>query len=63
VGEKAECPLFPSEAQEPCGAVFFVLTKGSEASPWQWDGCELTNGTQRMADLAALAQKVLELQR
>lgn len=63
VGEKVECPLFPSHAQEPCGAVFFVLTRGSEAAPWQWEGRELTNGTQRIADLAALAQKVLELQR
>ncbi len=30
----------------PCGAVFFVLAKGYEAAPWQWDGRELRQGTQ-----------------
>ena len=49
-------------AQEPCGAVFFVLAQGSDAAPWQWDGRELTDGTQRVADLAALARRVLEMQ-
>jgi 3-oxoacyl-[acyl-carrier-protein] synthase II len=44
------------------GAVFFVLTNGSEAAPWRWDGRELTNGAQPVADLAALAQGVLERQ-
>jgi 3-oxoacyl-[acyl-carrier-protein] synthase II len=62
-GEKVECPLFRSDAQELCGAVFFVLTKGAETAPWQWDGRELTAGTQRMADLASLTHRVLELQR
>jgi hypothetical protein len=49
-------------ALELCGAVFFVLAKGSEAAPWQWDGRELTDGTQPFADLAALARRVLERQ-
>jgi 3-oxoacyl-[acyl-carrier-protein] synthase II len=44
----------------PCGAVFFVLVKGSEAAPWQWDGRELRQGTPRITDLAGLARRVLE---
>ncbi len=47
----------------PCGAVFFVLAKSAEAAPWQWDGRELRQGTQRIADLAALARRVLEMPR
>jgi 3-oxoacyl-[acyl-carrier-protein] synthase II len=44
----------------PCGAVFFVLAQGSDAASWQWEGGKLTYGTQRVADLASLAQKVLD---
>jgi 3-oxoacyl-[acyl-carrier-protein] synthase II len=47
----------------PCGAVFFVLAKGSEAAPWQWDGRELRQGTQRITDLAGVARGVLEMPR
>ena len=47
----------------PCGAVFLVLAQGSEASPWQWDGRELLQGTQRVAHLAGLARRVLEMPR
>ncbi len=49
--------------ERPCGAVFFVLAKGSEAAPWQWDGRELRQGTQRITDLAGLARGVLETPR
>jgi 3-oxoacyl-[acyl-carrier-protein] synthase II len=49
-------------APEPCGAVFFVLTQGLETAPWHWDGQELTEGAQPIADLAALAHRVLEMQ-
>lgn len=45
--------------EEPCGAVFFVLTRGSDAVSWQWDGRELTYGSQRATDLARLAHEVL----
>jgi 3-oxoacyl-[acyl-carrier-protein] synthase II len=47
----------------PCGAVFLVLAQGSEAASWQSEGRELTYGTQRVGDLASLAQKVLDTQR
>jgi 3-oxoacyl-[acyl-carrier-protein] synthase II len=50
-------------APVPCGAVFFVLTKGPEAAPWRWEGRILTDGTQPVPDLAALACKVLDMQK
>jgi 3-oxoacyl-[acyl-carrier-protein] synthase II len=49
--------------EQPCGAVFLVLAKGSEAVPWQWDGRELLRGMQRVIDLAGLARRVLEMPR
>jgi hypothetical protein len=53
-----------NESEEgPCGAVFFVLAKGSEKAPWQWDGRELLRRTQRVTDLAGLARRVLEMPR
>ncbi len=53
-----------NESEEgPCGAVFFVLAKGAGAAPWQWDGRELLQGTQPVADLAGLARRVLEMPR
>ncbi len=61
-----------NESEEgPCGAVFFVLAKGTEAAPWQWDGRELLQGRPhggppglgRVADLAGLARRVLEMPR
>jgi hypothetical protein len=52
------------ESEEgPCGAVFFVLTRGSEAAPWQWDGRELLQGTRKIADLTDLARAMLEMPR
>ena len=47
------------DPQGPCGAVFFVLNKGSEAALWRWHNRELTWGTQQVADLVWLAHKVL----
>lgn len=47
----------------PCGAVFFVLARGSEAAPWEWDGRELRHGAQRVADLAGLARTIPEMPR
>jgi 3-oxoacyl-[acyl-carrier-protein] synthase II len=49
--------------EEPSGAVFFVLARGPEAAPWQWDGRELRHGAQRVADLADLARVILEMSR
>ena len=51
--------MLNADPEEPCGAVFFVLTRGSEAASWQWHGRELTRGTQQAIDLAWLARKVL----
>ena len=51
--------ILDTSPEEPCGAVFFVLTKGSEAPSWRWHGRELMWGTQQAADLAWLACKVL----
>jgi 3-oxoacyl-[acyl-carrier-protein] synthase II len=45
----------------PCGAVFFVLAKGSEAAPWEWDGRELRHEAQQVADLAGLVRTILEM--
>jgi 3-oxoacyl-[acyl-carrier-protein] synthase II len=45
----------------PCGAVFFVLARGSAPAPWQWDGQELLQGARRITDLAGLARAVLEM--
>jgi 3-oxoacyl-[acyl-carrier-protein] synthase II len=52
-----------AKEEGPCGAVFFVLAKGSEAAPWQWEGRDLRQGTQRVADLAGLARRILEMPR
>jgi len=43
----------------PSGAVFFVLTRGSEAALWQWDGRDLMRGTQQITGLVGLARRVL----
>lgn len=51
--------LLPLEANEPVGAVFVVLTGGSEASTWQYDGGQLTYGEQQVADLSQLTRMVL----
>ncbi len=51
--------ILDASPEEPCGAVFFLLTKGSDAASWQWDGRELMHGTQRVTDLASLARAVL----
>ncbi len=53
-----------NESEEAtCGAVFFVLAKGREATPWQWDGRELRQGTQQITDLAGLTRRVLAMPR
>lgn len=52
--------LLDARPDEPCGAVFFLLTKGSDAASWQWNGRELTHGTERVGDLASLAHAVLD---
>ena len=51
--------VWSNSAEEPCGAVFLVLAKGSDGASWQWDGRRLTCGTQRIADLTELVRKVL----
>ncbi len=51
--------ILNANPQEPCGAVFFVLTRSSEAASWRWHGRELTWGTQQAVDLAWLASRVL----
>ncbi len=56
---EVDLQILSTGPQEPCGAVFLVLTQGSDAAPWQWDGRELTYGTQPAPDLAWLAHKVL----
>lgn len=45
--------------EQPCGAVFFVLNKGSETASCRWQGRELTWRTKRVADLVWLARKVV----
>ena len=56
---EVDSQILAAGPQEPCGAVFLVLSRGSDAAPWQWDGRELMYGTQRAPDLAWLAHKVL----
>ena len=46
--------------QEPCGAVFVLLARNSDAGSWQWNGGELTFGAERINDLADLARIVLK---
>ncbi len=55
--------LGSASEEGPCGAVFFVLASSAEAAPWQWDGRELLHGAQRIADLAGLVHRVLEMPR
>ncbi len=52
--------LLPLEANEPVGAVFAVLTEGSDASMWECEGGQLTHGEQLVMDLAQLARMVVE---
>jgi 3-oxoacyl-[acyl-carrier-protein] synthase II len=54
-----ESTLLDRDHVAPCGAVFFVLTRGADADPWQWDGRDLTYRTRRVDDLAGLARTVL----
>jgi 3-oxoacyl-[acyl-carrier-protein] synthase II len=51
--------ILNADSQEPCGAVFFVLTQSTEAASWRWHNRELTWGTQRAVDLGGLARRVL----
>ncbi len=51
--------ILNTSPEEPCGAVFFVLTKGPEAASWQWHDRKLVWGTQQAVDLAGLARSVL----
>jgi 3-oxoacyl-[acyl-carrier-protein] synthase II len=53
--------VLTAREEGPCGAVFFVLARGPEAAPWQWDGRQLRHGAQRVADLAGLARTILEM--
>ncbi len=46
--------------QGACGAVFFVLSKGSDVAAWQWDGRQLSYGAQRVGDIAELARSALK---
>ena len=43
-----------------CGAVFFLLARGSDSALWQCDGSSLTYGTQRVCDITQLAHIVLK---
>jgi 3-oxoacyl-[acyl-carrier-protein] synthase II len=43
-----------------CGAVFFLLARGSDSALWQCDGSTLTYGAQRICDIAQLANIVLK---
>ncbi len=50
-------------AQGPCGAVFFVLSKGPDMAAWKWDGEQLWYGTERIGDISELADSVLQERR
>jgi 3-oxoacyl-[acyl-carrier-protein] synthase II len=43
-----------------CGAVFFLLARGSDSSLWQCDGSSLTYGAHSIFDISQLAQLVLK---
>ncbi len=46
-------------ADEPCGAVFFLLSRGLDAAPWQWSGGQLTYAAESVGDILQLARTVL----
>ena len=48
------------EEGESCGAVFFVLSRGTDTAPWQWDGGQLTYEQTRIDDIVQLADMVLK---
>ena len=47
-------------ADGACGAVFFLLTKGTDSALWQCNDGNLTYGAEQVSDIAHLARLVLK---
>jgi 3-oxoacyl-[acyl-carrier-protein] synthase II len=54
----SKCPNINTNST--CGAVFFLLTKGSDSDPWQCNAGTLIHKTKPIRDIAQLADTVLK---
>lgn len=52
--------IVDGRAERPCGAVFVVMTRGPDTSPWQWDQGQLTYRTEAVNGIGQLVRTVLE---